>query len=248
VITDEILGLLGEKAQRRVIRDVRIGLGYTAVLLDDGACGLAYTFRDEAEEGCSVLQQAGTVVGRSGLAVAAWANALDAVTAGVGVATLNALIEPPENALEADVRELIRVRADDVVGMVGYFGPLVPFLRDRAARLHIFERQPAREPDVHPAWTAPMLLPECDVVIITSASLVTRALDGLLEHAVRAHEIVLVGPSTAMLPEVFAKHRVTVLSGVQVVDSAGLLRVVSEGGGTREFGRTVRKLVSRVDG
>jgi len=248
VITDELLELLAEKARHRVVQDVRIGLGYTAVLLDDGACGLAYTFRDEAAEGCSVLQQAGTVAGRAALEVAAWANGLDAVSAAVGVATLNALIEPPANALEADVRELIRVRPNDVVGMVGHFGPLVTFLRDSAARLHIFERRPAQEPDVHPAWTAPMLLPECDVVIITSASLVTRALDELLERAVRAHELVLLGPSTPMLPEVFAKRRVTLLSGVHVVDGAGLLRVVSEGGGTREFGTTVRKLALRLDG
>jgi uncharacterized protein (DUF4213/DUF364 family) len=248
VITDELRERLAEKAQRRVIRDIRIGLGYTAVLLDDGACGLAYTFREEAEEGCSVLQQAGTLAGRSALEVTAWASALDAVTAAVGVATLNALIEPPANALEADVRKLIRVRPNDVVGMVGYFGPLVTFLRDRAARLHIFEQRAAREPDVHPAWTAPLLLPECDVVIITSASLVTRALDELLERAIRAHELVLLGPSTPMLPEVFAKRRVTLLSGVHVVDSAGLLRVVSEGGGTRRFGPAVRKLALRLDG
>jgi uncharacterized protein (DUF4213/DUF364 family) len=248
VITGEILELLAERAQQRVVRDVRIGLGYTAVLLDDGGCGLAYTFRDEAEEGCSVLQQAGTVAGRSALEVAAWANALDAVTAWVGVATLNALIEPPANALEADVRELIRVRPNDVVGMVGYFGPLISFLRQHAARLHIFERRPGQERDVLPAWAAPILLPECDVVIITSASLVTRALDELLERADGAHELVLLGPSTPMLPEVFAKRRVTLLSGVHVVDSAGLLRVVSEGGGTRKFGTAVRKLVLRLDG
>jgi uncharacterized protein (DUF4213/DUF364 family) len=247
VITDELLELLAEKAEHRVIRDVRIGLGYTALLLDDGGCGLAYTFRDEAEEGCSVLQQAGTLTGRSAREVVAWANALDAVTAAVGVATLNALIDPPANALEADVRELIQVRPNDVVGMVGYFGPLVAFLRDRVARLHIFERRPAEEPGVHPAWTAPMLLPECDVVIITSASLVTRALDALLESAIRAHELVLLGPSTPMLPEVFAKRRVTLLSGVHVIDSAGLLRVVSEGGGTRKFGTAVRKLTLRLD-
>jgi len=248
VITDEMLKLLAEKAQRRAVRDVRIGLGYTAVLLDDGACGLAYTFRDEAAEGCSVLQQAGTVAERSALAVAAWANALDAVTAAVGVATLNALIEPPASALEVDARELIRVRPNDVVGMVGYFGPLISFLQQHAARLHIFERRPGQQRDVHPAWTAPILLPECDVVIITSASLVTRALDGLLERAVRARELVLLGPSTPMLPEVFAKRRVTLLSGVHVVDSAKLLRVVSEGGGTREFGMAVRKLALRLDG
>jgi hypothetical protein len=121
-------------------------------------------------------------------------------------------------------------------------------LRQHAARLHIFERRPGQQRDVHPAWTAPILLPECDVVIITSASLVTRALDGLLERAVRARELVLLGPSTPMLPEVFAKRCVTLLSGVHVIDSAGLLRVVSEGGGTREFGPTVRKLALRLDG
>lgn len=122
--------------------------------------------------------------------------------AAVGVATLNALIEPPASALEVDVRELIRVRPNDVVGMVGHFGPLISFLRQHAARLHIFERRPGQERDVHPAWTAPILLRECDVVIVTSASLVTRALDGLLERAVRARELVLVSPSTPMLPEV----------------------------------------------
>jgi len=248
VITDELLDSLAEKAQHRVVEDVRIGLGYTAVLLDDGACGLAYTFRDEAADGCSVLQQAGTVAGRAAKEVAAWASALDAVTAAVGVATLNALIEPPSKALEADLREVIRVRPCDVVGMVGYFGPLVSFLRQRAARLHIFERLPGQEENAFPAWTAPTLLPECDVVIITSASLVTRALDDLLEHAVKARELVLLGPSTPMLPEVFAKHRVTLLSGVHVVDGASLLRVVSEGGGTRDFGTAVRKLSLRLDG
>lgn len=195
-----------------------------------------------------MLQRAGTVAGRSAQEVAAWATALDAITAAVGVATLNALIEPPANALEVDARDLIRVRPNDVVGMVGYFGPLVTFLRQRAARLHIFERRSAQESDVHPAWAAQVLLPDCDVVIITSASLVTRTLDGLLEHAVRAHELVLLGPSTPMVPEVFAKRRVTLLSGVHVVDSAGLLRVVSEGGGTRKFGETVRKLALRLDG
>jgi uncharacterized protein (DUF4213/DUF364 family) len=246
MITNELLDMVSEKARRTVIRDVRIGLGYTAVLLDSGACGLAYTFREEAEEGCSVLQQAGTVVGRSAGEVAAWANALDAVTAAVGVATLNALIEPPPEALEGDVRAMMRVRPEDGVGMVGYFGPLVTFLRDRAARLHIFERRPAQNSDVHPAWAAPVLLPECQVVIITSASLITRELDGLLAFTGGAREVVLLGPSTPMAPRVFARRHVSLLSGVQVTDSAALLRAVSEGGGTRNFGTAVRKLTLRL--
>jgi uncharacterized protein (DUF4213/DUF364 family) len=67
VIVDELLERLTDKAQKRVVRDLRIGLGYTAVLLEDGGCGVAYTFRHDAAEGCSVLEQAGTVAGRSAL-------------------------------------------------------------------------------------------------------------------------------------------------------------------------------------
>ncbi len=247
MITDEIVELLAEKAQRRRVHEVRIGLGYTAVLLDDGRCAVAYTARDEAGKNCSALQRAGTIAGRSAAEVAGWVNAWDAITAAVGLATLNALIEPPSDAIEADVRELIRVRVDDVVGMVGYFGPLVNFLRQRAARLHIFERHPSPERDELPAWAASLLLPECDVVIFTSSALVTRELDGLLERALKAREVVLLGPSTPLLPPVFSQRRVTLLSGVRVLDSAALLRVVSEGGGTPQFGSAVRKVALRVD-
>jgi hypothetical protein len=39
---------------------------------------------------------------------------------------------------------------------------------------------------------------------------------------------------------------VTLLSGVQVVDAERVLRIVSEGGGTRQLGRAVRKLTVRL--
>jgi hypothetical protein len=39
------------KATVRFVDDLRIGLEYVAVTLDDGSCGLAYTLRDEGGEG-----------------------------------------------------------------------------------------------------------------------------------------------------------------------------------------------------
>jgi len=57
---------------------------------------------------------------------------------------------------------------------------------------------------------------------------------------------VLLGPSTPFMPEVFRRHGVTMLSGLQVVDAAQVLRVVSEGGGTRQFGRAARKVSLRI--
>jgi hypothetical protein len=42
------------------------------------------------------------------------------------------------------------------------------------------------------------------------------------------------------------KRGVTILSGIHVVDSAKVLRIVSEAGGTPSFGPAVRKLSLRI--
>ena len=53
---------LNSKGQR--IKDVRAGLGYTCVLLEDGSSGLAYTFRNEMGCSCSILSEAGNLIGK----------------------------------------------------------------------------------------------------------------------------------------------------------------------------------------
>lgn len=246
MIVDELCELLAPRAAARTVTDVCVGLAYTAVRLDDGRCGLAYTFHEDAGEGCSVVKEAGTLAGRPARELAGWVRALDAAGAALGVATLNALVEPPDDAVEADVTELIRVRPEDVVGMVGYFAPLVGCLRARAAGLHIFERRPRGEADEHPDWTAPLLLPGCDVVIISGTAVINRTIDALLACSAKAREIVILGASTPLVPEVFAGRGVTLLSGAQVTDAERIFRVVREGGGTRRFGGAVRKLCVRL--
>lgn len=59
-------------------------------------------------------------------------------------------------------------------------------------------------------------------------------------------EVVLVGASTPLAPSVFQPLGVTLLSGIVVEDPSGILRVVSEAGGTSFFGRSVRKVNVRV--
>jgi len=234
------------RTEERTVQDVRIGLGYTAVLLENHACGLAYTLREEAKEGCSVVQEAGSLAGRPASEVGEWARSLDAIGAAVGLATLNALIEPPPEASDAELLDLLDLTRDDVVGMVGYFGPLVEPLRRRAKELRIFERHRRHAPGVLPDWAASAALPECQVVLISATTLLNRTVDALLDLAGSAREVAILGPSTPLLPELFAGRGVTLLSGVQVVDPERVLRIVSEGGGTRQLGRAVRKLTVRL--
>lgn len=58
----------------------------------------------------------------------------------------------------------------------------------------------------------------------------------------------MLGPSTPLVPAVFAGTAVTLLSGVVVRDAGAVLRVVSEGGGMRLFKPHVRKVVLDLRG
>jgi uncharacterized protein (DUF4213/DUF364 family) len=101
---------------------------------------------------------------------------------------------------------------------------------------------------VLPESEAVTILPRCQVVVVSATALLNRTLDALLDLSGNAREIAILGPSTPLLPQVFAPRGVTLLSGVQVIDPGRVLRLVSEGGGTRQLGRSVRKLTLRAGG
>jgi uncharacterized protein (DUF4213/DUF364 family) len=148
MIVESIRELLEPDAAACLVEEVRIGLGYTAVVLDSGQAGLAYTPRDDLPADCSACPAAGRLAGR-----------------------------PARESLK-------RLLGDD---------------------------------------------PDC-----------------LLRAAARCREVVMLGPSTPLVPEAFAFTPVTWLSGVVVTSPPDLLRVVSEGGGTRDFGPYVRRVSVRV--
>jgi hypothetical protein len=173
------------------------------------------------------------------------AKSRDVIAAAVGLATINALIEPPA-PVGGDVLDLVAVEETDAVGMVGYFGPLVEPLRKSAKALHIIERRSGLEKSILPEQAAGDILPQCQIVILTATSLLNRTLDGLLEHCGNAREIVLLGPSTPLLPNIFATHGVTLLLGVEVIDPVQAMRIISEGGGTRQLLHTTRKIAVRA--
>jgi len=236
MIVDDLLAEVRPALAERAVVDVRIGLGYTAVLLDDGGCGLAGTLTEGAHGCCTHLVQAGELIGRPAVEVAEWILSCDPVASSVAMATLNAALnrhgEPGPSPLDA-------FPVDGAsVGMVGCFSPLVPELRRRASALHIFERRPVSA-EVHPDWAAERLLPTCDVVLITSLTLVNKTLDHLLQLA--KGRVALIGPTTPLSP-VLARYGVCHLFATVVVDHKRVLATVSQAGGTQRFQDAVRKV------
>ena len=246
MLIDEVCNEVLPIAAGHHVADVRIGLGYTGVQLDDGRCGLAYTFRQQTGAGCAVMPEAGSLTGRSAGELAALVQCRDVIRAAVGLATLNALVRP-QGYDTGDILNLLAVDQADVVGMVGYFGPLVDTLRKNSKALHIIEQREDMGANTLPVTSAETILPQCHVVIITATTLLNRTLDGLLSYCRSAREIAILGPSTPMLPRVFAPRGVTLLSGIEVIDPPQALRIVSEGGGTRQLGKSIRKVSVRTN-
>ena len=138
-VANELVAHGLETAGTVTVADIRIGLGYTAARLEDGRCGLAYTLHEKEYESCCVIPDAGNLAGRKAADLIPWMESPDVTACAVGLATLNALIPTPAEAVESDILDLLPVAPEDAVGMIGYFGPLVAPIKKRARALHIFE-------------------------------------------------------------------------------------------------------------
>jgi len=242
-ISKRLKELARTSAKDVAVLDVRIGLRYTAVRLDNGQVGLAFTFHKDSMGGCSALRDLSPLAGKKASELLTLFGSTEKVESAVALATSNALSNTKKGGLvEGDVLKHLRLSPDDRVGMVGYFAPMVSVLRKRAYSLKIFEQIDRAEDDILPESQAYNHLPHCQVALITSTSIVNQTIERILDAAHSCREVVLLGASTPLLSEAFAGTPVTLLSGVVVTRPQEIMRIVSEGGGMRVFKNYIRKV------
>jgi uncharacterized protein (DUF4213/DUF364 family) len=222
--------------------EVLIGLGYTAVKLADGRTGVAYTFRESAYAGCSVFAGVRPIAGKPVTDLLSFLDSADRIESALGLAAANAVANvTPSQALAGDVLDAVGLQDADRVGMVGFFGPLIPHLKSRVHSLEIFEENVDKSTDLLPAAEAVKRLPHCDLAFISATTIINDSVDDLLDAAQKCRHVIILGSSTPLLPEVFQETAVTCLSGIVVTDPSGIIRVIAEGGGTRFFKPFVQK-------
>ncbi len=232
-IVESIEGELKE----RVIEDVRVGIGYIGVLLDDGKLGLSYTLRDELPPTCSVMDKAGKFRGLTAYDLAQLWFYPGTISSSIGLAIVNAIINSEiESNMEGDVTEWFDFK-DKTVGMVGRFDPVIKTLKPMVKRLYIFEKKPFM--DAYPDWAARDILPMCDVVIITATTLINRTFLDIVKWAGNAKKILL-GPSANFSPYIL--EHVDMISGTKPVNNMKILEIISQGGGTRQVLKYAKKI------
>jgi hypothetical protein len=208
--------LVGKK-----IKDVRVGLALMAVELDDGSLGVTYVLRKETGDVCTALPQGGSIVGMPAEEIAKWAlDGNNVIASAMGLAVLNAVAEfdKLEQVYKSDDKDAVfsvKIQPSDTVGIIGHIGPVISRLTGRVKRMIVFERDETTASQVYPESKQPELLPECQVVFVTSSTLINGTLENLLDYCTDAREVVMVGSSTPLYPEAFSETKVTVLAGTK---------------------------------
>lgn len=237
--------LLAELPNGEVL-DVCIGLHWTAVVVHENGqkrCGLASTLtahhRHSAEP---EVQQAGHLHTQSAQELAKLARTGRAPLTSLGVAAINALVPPhPDLWREINAEEVIASHgAEKMVALIGSF-PFVPRLRARVGELCVLELNPGI--DELPADAAPDILPQADVVAITSMALINHSLEYLLQLCNSTAIVLLLGPSTPLSPRLF-EHGIDLLSGSVVTDIDRVLATIKQGANFRQVHRAGVQLVT----
>lgn len=75
-----------------------------------------------------------------------------------------------------------------------------------------------------------MVLPDSDIIIITGLTLLNNTIDNLLSFIPANKQVVVVGPTAGLIPDILFKHNVSIIGSTKITDPERMFTVVSEGG------------------
>ncbi len=219
MIVDKVKAQALDLAGGLTIERLRIGGKYLGAQLSDGRCGICFRFNpDTFAFGSGELPS--DFNGMMAADIIPWAGDMHSlVRSAIGIALINALTpwDEMKSREGKGSAEAAGIKPGDVVGMVGFFPPLVKMLSARDdIELRVFERG-LKEPHpcLYPDWSEYRLLPECDVVIMTGTSGINSTLDPMLTWCTGARDVSVTGPSTSMYPAAYEGTNATILAGAR---------------------------------
>lgn len=226
-ILDDLLNNLDQDAP---VRSVLVGVHWTVVC--SRYCGMASTTISSHPHGHIQVRDVGRLHHKSARELAEFAYSMEPLEASIGVAAINSLLDVDESlAVEVNASEVLMSRGREKnVALVGHF-PFILELRSIAGQLWVIEQHPME--DEFPPEAAADLIPQADVVAITSSSLINHTLDGLLSLCPSRATVMLLGPSTPLSPILF-NQGVDMLSGARVIDEGAVLRTIGQGASFRQ--------------
>jgi uncharacterized protein (DUF4213/DUF364 family) len=249
MLIDETYSIIKERYDKKftevTLEQVVIGIYFTAVKLSSGYSGLAYTNLDSLE--CCTHNRTksfgdftpGNFKGRK---VADLLSHYDqsCLIKTVELAVMNAisaeLIEESSYKIieNLDPIEFIDLKGKKRVCLVGAFLSYIKKIAETDCILQIVELNETVVPEEYKQYLVPSQFSEkaisnSDIVIITGATLANNTLDKLLESISTKTQVILVGPTSSLIPDVLFARGVDILGATRITDSDKMLEMVAEG-------------------
>ena len=142
----------------------------------------------------------------------------------------------------SDSLGLLNIKHSDIIGMVGYFPPLVQLIEKIGSKLIIIEKEEKLVQETR-SWTItlePSKLKECNKVLITGTTVLNETIDDILQYCTNATQASIIGPTASFLPDPIFERGINILGGAFVADSDNLIRSIQ---GNIKWGKYVEKYV-----
>ncbi len=222
-ILNSILKSIKEDAP---VQAVNRGIHWTAVI--SKRCGLASTMASggcSQEEGTQGME--GSFTDMTALGLARYCLDGNTSRASLGLAAINSLldVDPSRNSDVEGLKLAKDLGKGKNISVIGHF-PFMDDLAKEARNLWIIEKNP--RPGDYPEAMGADFIPQSDIVVISSTSLINKTLPGILELCREDSIKMLLGPTTP-LSEVLFDYGIDMLAGSVVTDQETVLKSVSEG-------------------
>jgi len=115
---------------------------------------------------------------------------------------------------------LLDISSSDLVGMVGFFPPLVNYCNQHGIPLIVIEKKAelVQHDSNFEVTLESSRLNECNKILITGTTVLNNTINDILKECKKAKKIAMVGPSASILPDPLFERGITALGGSRVFD------------------------------
>jgi uncharacterized protein (DUF4213/DUF364 family) len=242
-LNNRIFTVFSDEADRTVIDEIHIGLGYTMVTLRDGRSGICATLCDPTRV-YSVNTDPNDYEGRSALQLLRHIHGQSQHMSRVmAIALVNALNQPFANSLPevpSDWHGDLGLNQGASIAMIGHFPPVAERFEEKGFTLKVLDLG-ERIGDGNSFY--PWALEKADALVITAASIVHNELEEILgKFKGKRIPIVLTGPTTILHPDVYEGLPITHLAGSVVIDRKDMMKAVRNGRGSLDVHHQAKKV------
>ena len=242
-VVQALFEVMSDRAEGEFVDTVTIGLGYTAVRLAGGAVGLSYTMAKGWSE--SVQRKDRDLDGSEARAVLPMVFSDDTLERSIGMALVNALNHrrasrmPEDSAPGGELSTFLGLTNGSRISMVGYFPPVAARFEEAGAEVRVLDRDrlmgvESEFLDALEQWP--------DVLVVTAATLLNGSFERFADVLTPAARIVVLGPTTPMVPEAFAPYPIAMLGGMVVRTAEPVISAVRQAALTPALQQYCRKV------